>query len=143
MRIVVFVLTEDEGEDEEAILSKQDAKVLKDLKLQTEPYAQIAEQNLELLAMLAESEVAKETVESASKELLEIISEKEKELLTSVDKCKQQERDLEEVNKQLMTERDRVSAAKSLYRLEVAKRKKLIGEAVPTEKEIDQELEES
>jgi hypothetical protein len=135
-------MSEDEEEEEqESILSKQDARVLRDLKLQTAPFAQIAEQNLALLAELAETEVAEEVMTDANERLLEIIDEKEKELLTSVNKCKQQERDLEEVNKQLLNEKSRLSAAKNLIRMEIEKRKKLISDTVPSEREIDSELE--
>lgn len=128
-------------EESESILSSEDRKVLKDLKLQTEPYAQIAEQNLELLAMLAESEVNRETVEDASKQLLEIIGEKDQILAEQKRTIQEQESKLNVVNKQLEAEKSRVNVAKNLIRQEIEKRKKLINEVVPTEKEIDRELE--
>jgi hypothetical protein len=136
-------LSENEG-SEESILSAEDRKVLRDLKLMTSPYSEIAEQNLQLLAMLAESEVAEETMEDANKQLLEIIDEKEKELSTFVYTCKQKDKTLDEVSQQLLTEKGRVETLKDLYKKEVQRRKDLITSTVQeSEKSIDRDLEES
>ncbi len=136
-------MSENEG-SEESILSAEDRKVLRDLKLMTSPYSEIAEQNLQLLAMLAESEVAEETMEDANKQLLEIIDEKEKELSTFVYTCKQKDKTLDEVSQQLLTEKGRVETLKDLYKKEVQRRKDLITSTVQeSEKSIDRDLEES
>lgn len=78
-----------------------------------------------------------------NKGLAQFLDEKDREL---VDKCKQiqeQESKLNVVNKQLEEERTRLNTAKSLLKKEIAKRKKLISDSIPSEKEIDLELESS
>jgi septal ring factor EnvC (AmiA/AmiB activator) len=74
--------------------------------------------------------------------LLQIIDEKDRELVYKCKQLQEQESKLTDVNKQLIEEKGRVDATKSLLKKEIAKRKKLINEAVPTEQEIDRELEE-
>ncbi len=94
-----------------------------------------------ILEQTVEAELKNVENEEENLELLKMVEEKEEELVYKCKQLQEQENQLTEVSKQLLAEKARVETIKKLFREEVSKRKKLIDEIIPSEEEIDKELQ--